>query len=146
MKTINSLILISILSLSAGIASSNALERTDVEQLNSLWSNTFDEGNTEGLMTLYTDNAVVFPPSSEILEGKGEIATYLDELRNVGFSEYSISSIDMDVKGDIAYTTALWEATRVDTNGNVILLEGNITSVLERQEDGSWKIKLQSWN
>ena len=146
MKNYKFLILIPIMSIAIGITSSYALESTDVDKLNSLWSNSFDEGNTKGLMTLYTDNAVVFPPSSEILEGKGEIATYLDGLRKVGFTEYSISSIDMDSKGDTVYTTALWEATRVDSNGAVIKLDGNITNVLEKQKDGSWKIKLQSWN
>jgi len=60
--------------------------------------------------------------------------------------QYTISNVDLDIKGDTAYETGLWEVTRIDTNGEMILLEGNITNVFEKQKDGSWKIKFQSWN
>jgi len=146
MKNIKYLILLSILSLNSSYAASNALETADLEMLDSLWASNFDNGNTAGLVTLYTKDAMVFPPSSEILEGRLAITTYLDGLREVGFTKYSISNVDMQVKGDIAYSTELWEAIRIGTDGKEIILDGNITNVLERQNDGSWKIKLQSWN
>lgn len=140
------MILITILALITGNAVSATLDNADVEKLNSLWTTSFDKGNTDSLMTLYTRNAMVFPPSSEILDSSSKIKNYLDGLRKVGFNEYSISTVDLDVKGDTAYTTALWEATRVGANGKSIVLEGNITNILEKQENGSWKIKYQSWN
>ena len=146
MKAFKYMILIPILFLASGIASSAALDKADVETMDSLWSSSFAEDNTGHLMSLYSENAVMFPPSSEILEGKSEIVAYLEGLKKVGFSEYSISSIDLDVKGDTAYTTALWEATRVAADGKVIKLDGNITNILEKQDNGSWKIKFQSWN
>lgn len=146
MKSLKSLILISILSLGSGFAASATPDSADVEELISTWVTSFDKGNADGLIALYTENAVVFPPSSEILDSPAAIIAYLDGLKKVGVKEYSISNVNMDIKGDIAYETALWEATRVDANGNVIKFDGNITNVLEKQEDGSWKIKYQSWN
>ena len=97
-------------------------------------------------MTLYSDDAVLSPPTSEIISGKSNINTYLETLKNIGVKEYSISNIDMNVQGDIAYSTELWEATGVDMSGNSIILEGSISNVFERQENGSWKIKYQNWN
>jgi ketosteroid isomerase-like protein len=146
MKSLNSLILLSILALSSGYAASATLETVDVESFNNIWKSGFEQGNTEALMGLYTENAVVFPPSSEILEGRTAIQAYLDSLREVGVKEYSISNVDTNIKENIVYETALWEATRVDNEGNVITLEGNISNVFEKQNDGSWKIKFQSWN
>ncbi len=49
-------------------------------------------------MGLYTENAVVFPSSSEILIGRTAIQTYLDGLRKVGVKEYSISKIGTILK------------------------------------------------
>lgn len=146
MKTLKFMIYTLILSTASSIAVADALNTADVEKMNSLWSDNYDQGNTDILMTLYTNNATVFPPSSEILEGKDAIAGYLNDLRKAGFNEYNISNVNLDVKGDTAYSTALWEATRVGANGKSIVLEGNITNVLEKQENGSWKIKYQSWN
>lgn len=111
-----------------------------------LWVINNDSDNITNLVNLYTHDAMVFLPSSEILEGPIAIITYLNNLREVGFNEYSISNVDTQVKGDKAFTTALWEAIRIGVDGNKIKFNGNITNVLERQNDGNWKIKLQSWN
>jgi ketosteroid isomerase-like protein len=146
MKYTKSLIFISLLSLFSSYATSTTAESVDVERLNSRWVSSFEKGNTKALMDLYTENAMVFPPSSEILEGQIAIAAYLNSLKEIGVTEYSISNVDTEIKGDTAYETALWEATRIDANGATFNFEGNITNVLERQNDGSWKIKLQSWN
>lgn len=146
MKHYKSLIFIAILSLVSTYAVSTTAENVDAEAINSEWISNFDKGNTEALMRLYTDNAIMFPPSSEILEGQAAILSYFEGLQKVGVTEYSISNVNMDIKGNVAYETAIWEATRVDTNGVVFNFEGNITNVLEKQKDGSWKIKLQSWN
>lgn len=146
MRNIKYVIFLSILSLNSSYAATNTLETADIEMLDSLWVTSFDNGNTTDLVTLYTEDAMVFPPSSEILEGRLAITDYLDSLRDAGFNEYSISNVDMQVKGKTAYSTELWEAIRIDADGNEIKLDGNITNVLERQNDGSWKIKLQSWN
>ncbi len=146
MKSLKTLILLPILVLTSGYATSATLETMDVESFNNVWASGFEEGNTEGLMGLYTESAVVFPPSSEILEGRTAIQAYLEALREVGVKEYSISNVGTDVKENIVYESAIWEATRVDSEGNVIKLEGNISNVFEKQSDGSWKIKFQSWN
>lgn len=144
MKNFKYMFLISILSFSSVFAASSPA--ASLEEMSAIWVSSFDNGNTESLKSLYTENAMAFPPSSEILQGPIAISTYLESLREVGFGEYSISNVDMQIKGDTAYTTALWEVTRVDAYDNEIKLDGNITNVLERQADGSWKIKLQSWN
>jgi ketosteroid isomerase-like protein len=146
MKSLNKLIFIAILASVSSYAASETLETVDVENFNNVWASGFDQGNTEALMGLYSENAVVFPPSSEILEGRKAIQTYLQGLKEVGVKEYSISNIDTDIKENTVYESALWEATRVDSEGNIIKLEGNISNVFERQNDGSWKIKFQSWN
>ena len=146
MKTLKVLIIVSILSMSSSLAFSHTSDTMDIEALMTKWAMSFGQGKADALMDLYTENAMVFPPSSEILDCPSAISTYLLALREVGMKQYTISNVDLDIKGDTAYETGLWEVTRIDTNGDAIMLEGNITNVFEKQKDGSWKIKLQSWN
>lgn len=146
MKSLKRLILIAILASASSYVASETLETTDIENFNNVWAKSLDQGKTKELMNLYTENAVVFPPSSEILTGRTEIQAYLDGLRAAGFKEYTLSNVDTNINDSTIYGTALWEAKRLDGEGNVIMLEGNISSVFERQVDGSWKIKFQSWN
>ena len=146
MKNMRYLILLSIIFLNSSYGLTNTLKIVNLEMIDPLWVINYDSGNITSLVNLYTHDAMVFPPSSEILEGPIAITTYLNNLREVGFNEYSISNVNTQVKGDKAFTTALWEAIRVGVDGNKIKFNGNITNVLERQNDGNWKIKLQSWN
>ena len=124
----------------------NMDDRSAIAQVMGDLGQAFNKGQTLELVKLYADDAVFMPPSSEILTGQEAIRKYWDGLRKVGFNEYVIRDISLSIVGNTAYQTALWETVRQDSAGNVIKLDGNISSVLERQMDGSWKIKLQSWN
>lgn len=144
MKKLNTLLLVMSASMS-GFVNAEVDETAAINALNINWDNAVNRGDTKELVSLYADNAVIMPPSSEILSDRKAIKNYWDGLRKVGVNAYVIRTIDLRIDGDKAYQTALWEATRT-TDGNVIQFDGNMSNVLERQKDGSWKIMLQSWN
>jgi ketosteroid isomerase-like protein len=146
MKYLKSLLYIATLSLATGFVAAATKDSIVADAVNSQWENSFSEGNTDVLMTLYSDNAVVISPSSEIFDNRTEIQTYLEGLKKVGVKKYAISNVELEVKGNLAYETAYWEGSWVNAEGAIFNFEGNITNVFEKQDDGSWKIKLQSWN
>jgi len=129
-----------------GLANAAADEAAAINALNIKWDAAVNQGDTTQLVSLYSDNAVMMPPSSEILSDRGAIKNYWDVLREVGIDVYAIDTVDLRIDGNTAYQTVLWEATRNAADGNVIQFNGNMSNVLERQKDGTWKIKLQSWN
>ncbi len=145
MKKLITMLLLITVSVS-GLANAVADEATAINALNIKWDTAVNQGDTMQLASLYVDNAVMMPPSSEILSDRGAIKNYWDNLREVGIDVYAISTVDLRIDGDTAYQTVLWDATRNAADGNVIQFNGNMSNVLERQKDGTWKIKLQSWN
>ncbi len=145
MKNFKPLLLIALLTASAP-AISVADDAFDVRVINSQLTKEFTSGSTARLAELYTNNAVMLPPSSEILTSNESIKAYWDALKKAGIKKYSIYPVDLNIKGNRAYTSGLWEATRVTAEGSTVNLNGNISNVLEKQEDGSWKITVQSWN
>jgi uncharacterized protein (TIGR02246 family) len=145
MKKLITMLLLITISVS-GLANAVADEATAINALNIKWDTAVNQGDTMQLASLYVDNAVMMPPSSEILSDRGAIKNYWDNLREVGIDVYAISTVDLRIDGDTAYQTVLWDATRNAADGNVIQFNGNMSNVLERQKDGTWKIKLQSWN
>jgi len=146
MKNINYFILIVILLITSTSFSVRADTASAIEALNSALMKKFKAGEISDMIGLYTENAVMLPPSSEILSSPESIKRYWDNLREVGVNDYSIYLVELNIEGDVAYATSLWEAKRITTSGDVITLDGNISTVFEKQNDGSWKIKLQSWN
>lgn len=118
----------------------------DIEAVNASIVKDFNAGKIANMTNLYTKDAIMLPPSSEILSSPAAISKYWTDLKDVGVNEYSLYLVDLKVDGNVAYTTSLWEANRKVAGNDDITMDGNISSVFEKQKDGSWKIKLQSWN
>lgn len=118
----------------------------DIEAVNASIVKDFNAGKIADMTSMYTSDAVMLPPSSEILSSPAAISKYWSDLKDVGVNEYSLYLVDLKVEGNVAYTTSLWEASRKVAGNDDITMDGNISSVFEKQKDGSWKIKLQSWN
>jgi len=112
---------------------------------NKTWELAFNAGDTDALGKLYTEDAVVMPPSLEILNAPGKIKDYWDNQILSGTNNFRVQTINLRVQDDVVYQTAVWIAT-VTSNGVATDLDGEMTNVLARQTDGSWKIQLQSWN
>ena len=146
MKIFNILFLLSLLTFSSAGVRSAADESQEILSLGEKWARHLETGDTRAMGRFYTIDAVMLPPSSEILSNPDDIKSYWELLKGVGVSNYAIYPVALRVEGDTAYQTALWEAVRYNSEGEPIKLQGNISNVLVKQEDGSWKIKLQSWN
>lgn len=145
MKYIKQLIFIALLSSSQMLVAA-VDPQTDIEMLNKQLASSFNANQIGNMLDVYADRAVMLPPSSEILNNRTSIQAYWESLKQVGFNNYSIYQVQLDIEGDVAYATAIWEADRSSDNGEIINVSGNISNVFERQADGSWKITLQSWN
>ena len=145
MKMLNKIMFVIAVTMS-GLVSAQADDSSAISTLNNNWGVAVNKGDTTKMASMYADDAVMMPPSSEILSDSNSIKNYWDSLREVGIDAYAIQTIDLRIDGDQAYQTVLWEATRNAADGNVIEFKGNMSNVLERQKDGTWKIKLQSWN
>ena len=132
------------------LASVNLVAKADavseLEAVNSAMEQNFNNSEISALTNMYAKDAVMLPPSSEILSSPAAITKYWSDLKDVGVNEYSVYLVDLKVEGNVAYTTSLWEASRKVAGNDAIIMNGNISSVYEKQKDGSWKIKLQSWN
>lgn len=146
MKYANYLISISILSLFVAGTGARAETAPEFVAFHQTMEKKFESGEISELGDLYADNAVMLPPSSEILSSQEAIQHYWNNLREIGVYDYSIYAVEQSIDGNVAYTTALWVAKRKTGNGEDITFDGNISNVYEKQNDGSWKIKLQSWN
>jgi ketosteroid isomerase-like protein len=104
-----------------------------------------NSGDTSALAGLYAKDAFVVPPSLEILNAQDEIRNNWVSQKLIGTENFQVQTVNLRLHDDLIYQTAVWFAT-VTENGIAIELGGEMTNVIGRQDDGSWKIKLQSWN
>lgn len=99
-------------------------------------------------LSLYTDDAQRLPPLAPIQSGKEGIRAAFEQEFAIPNAEFSWQAIDVKVSraGDIAYSVGTYEATWDDPEGKRMSESGKYVTVYEKQADGTWKIKLDTWS
>ena len=62
--------------LTLGAAPAFAEERATIEKLNDSWTAAFNKGDAAAVAALYTEDAYVLPPGSEIVKGRAAIEAF----------------------------------------------------------------------
>jgi uncharacterized protein (TIGR02246 family) len=109
------------------------------------WQGALDAGDFEALADLYSLDAVMVPPSLEIVSERDAIRRFWTERRSSGTRDFRINPVNVRSDGARLVQTAEWSAI-VISNGQAGRQYGEMTNVLVRQPDGNWKIQMQSWN
>lgn len=111
------------------------------------WLDAAQSGSPQALAALYTENAVLMPPTDETIVGRAPIARYLaDGPGAASLHGYTVDIVGCDLRGDTLEIAGVWgvDATRRDPRTG--LQTGNVMRVANRQADGSWALKYEIWN
>lgn len=105
--------------------------------------------NHAAIMSMYTDDVVSLPSYEPMLKGKTTLEQSAKKNKEAGFKINAMTLKTMDVwsGGDLAYEIGTYTINmtipgmsgKVDDNGKYL-------TVWQKQADGSWKIKADTWN
>ncbi len=102
----------------------------------------FNQGDAEGLASLYSEDAKILPPNMDIVEGKNTIQTYWQGALDMGIKSFKGELIDADSSGNLGYFVGKY--TLYD-NDNQKVDQGKWISVL-KNIDGRWKVHRDIFN
>ena len=98
-------------------------------------------GDAQGVASLYTINAQVVAPGSEVAKGRVAIAAMWQASINAGIRGLSLVTSDVDSSGDLASETGTVQ---------IVAGDGTITNaryvVVWKQEGGAWRLHRDIWN
>ncbi|MCI0399875.1 MAG: SgcJ/EcaC family oxidoreductase [Gammaproteobacteria bacterium] len=109
------------------------------------WNSAFNRGDAPAVAALYAKDAILLPSSGPALSGAENIRGFWEDLIDLGWGDYTVDVVDVHGEGNLIYVAGIWSATRT-ADGRQYYYEGNVVNVLERQDDGSWKTRMQNWN
>ena len=123
----------------ANLRAIRALHGTFVEAVNA--------GDVETLAGLYTGDAIRMPPNGRMFQGEALIRSDFADLLDPNDAELSIIVEETRLSGDFALARGTWALELTpkaggETTGDI----GKWLNLLERQNDGSWKISRNIWN
>lgn len=109
------------------------------------WDAAFNKGDAKAVAGFYADDALLLPPTHKVVKGPAEIEEFFAGLFEAGVTDHKLDLIDAG-GGETAYGAANWSAQGKAEDGSSQTLGGIATHVFERQDDGSLKLVLHTFN
>ncbi|MGH7266197.1 MAG: YybH family protein [Candidatus Rokuibacteriota bacterium] len=120
--------------------------RTDIEHANRAFEAAVGAGDVERIGSLYTPDAIAFPPDSPMVRGRDAIKQLWGAvIRDMGLKAVTLRTVDVDRSGDTAYETG--EASlRLEPRGGQASTAAIKYVVVWKRADGQWRIHRDIWN
>ncbi|NOQ81193.1 MAG: SgcJ/EcaC family oxidoreductase [Methylophaga sp.] len=134
-----------------GIVGSQAVANDDnaesiVASVNTTWNNTFNNGDSIALATLYADKATLSPGNGEVLVGHEQISGLFQSFIDNGVHNHSIETIDVYRDHNQIVQLGKWRAEGVNEEQEAISFGGVLVTVIEQNSDGVWLTRSHVWN
>jgi uncharacterized protein (TIGR02246 family) len=111
------------------------------EQVIELFTERLNEGDSEGALTLYEDNASFAVRPGEVVQGTHAIREALSAF--VALKPTLSGTIEKSlIAGDVALVVNRWNLEGEEPNGAPVRMEGVSADVMRRDADGSWRIAI----
>jgi ketosteroid isomerase-like protein len=112
-----------------------------VENMDAKFSDAVRKGDSATMASEYADDAMVFPPNSEVVKKEG-IESFWGGLLRMGVKDFRLTIDDVTGNADMLAETGRYEVLGV---GNKSLDKGKYV-VTWRNYNGNWKIFRDIWN
>ena len=142
-------------SLKAESISSYNQDNSSIKKLYETWHRAVESSNIDGYINSLDKNITLIPPGGPIISGVENYREFLGPVFKSATYKIEDGEYDIEVIGDIAivrsrqtvYLTFKDNANQIQSEG---ALQDNITTsdyldILKRQEDGSWKCLVHTW-
>ena len=119
-----------------------------VDEFNTVSMESMTSNNTEKVMTYYAENAVSLPPNMEAVKGKEAIEKWMKQMSQSGMkvTKATFETAGFEVSGTIGYEYGTYDMSMEMPGTGSMSDKGNYMSVWTQQQDGSWKIRVETWN
>ena len=119
--------------------------RAEIEAANDKLVAALNGGDAAGIAVLYTEDAMLLPPNSEMLEGREAVQAFWQGGIDMGIKEATLETEVVEARGNAAYEVGKYTMIIEPPGGPTISDRGKYLVVWKRQE-GSWKLHADSWN
>ena len=104
------------------------------------WARYYEQGDLDGLMTLYVDDAIVALHGQPALFGKEAIREYFSTRIGKADSTFELEYELRETHGEIAYIISKYWLKAVDNETGNTYLDAGRSLLVYKKHDGRWKI------
>ena len=120
--------------------------RKAIEDVEAKFTVAFNQGDAAGVAALYTEDATLLPPNSEMIQGKQGIQDFWNGGFQMGLKDATLTTVDVGGSGDTAYSIGKY-TLKIQPEGQEGMSDsGKYVVVWKRQADDTWKYHVDIWN
>ncbi len=120
--------------------------RKAIEESNLKFGEAARQGDAAALAALYTEDATLLPPNSEMIKGREGIEAVWSGVIQMGAKDVVLTTVDVYGSGDLAYEVGNYVLTIQPEGQEPIEDKGKYVVVWKQVADGSWKMHVDIWN
>ena len=106
------------------------------------FESTFSRGDSAEIADFYTDNGMLLPPESDLVQGKRDIAAFWQAAIDMGIKNVKLDIVEVEQHGDTAIEMSKYTLSSADDN----LIDQGKGIVIWKYEGGAWKLHRDIWN
>jgi uncharacterized protein (TIGR02246 family) len=115
--------------------------RDSIESGNRAFAAAFLRGDAEAVAELYTEDAKLIPPGSEVVAGRSAIAAFWKGAIDAGVKELALETGEVESAGELAYEVG---------TVRLVAKDGQVSRdrylVVWKHQDGRWQLHRDIWN
>jgi len=120
--------------------------RAAIEAGNLKFGEAVRKGDAAGIAALYSEDATLMPPDSELIQGKPGIQAYFDAGLKMGIKDAVLTTINVSAAGDYAYEIGKVLLTIQPSGQAPMQQTGKYVVVWKKAASGSWRLHVDIWN
>jgi len=122
-------------------------DEATIRNLDAQWSKAAGAHDLDGIVSYYSDDAVLLPPNAPAAASKEAIRASWVPLAEQGVSiSWQALKVEVSRSRDLAYSTGTYALAMQDPQGKLIADTGKFMEVWKRQADGNWKAVADTYN
>jgi uncharacterized protein (TIGR02246 family) len=110
------------------------------------WNAAFNKGDAKAVAAFYAPDAVVLPASHTVASTPADIEQFFASFIKNHVTGHVLEPFKVIESGNTLVVASKWSAKGQDDKGNPTTFSGLATHVLQQQADGSYKLKLHTFN
>ena len=119
--------------------------RSDIDAANQKFGAAYAKGDPAAIARLYTEHATIFPPGSDMVQGREGVQKVWSGMIQGGMKVTGLHTVSVEQYGDAAREIGRFSADMPNAQQGVDKLEGKYVVVWKRVK-GAWMLDSDIWN
>lgn len=122
------------------------MSRTDITAVNRAFEEAVGKGDSDGMASLYTPDAIAFPPDAPMSKGRENVKKlWASVISGMGLKSVKLETLDLEIAGDMACEVG--EATLgLEPKGAKAATAVVKYVVVWKKVGGQWRLHRDIWN